>query len=182
MSFHRFSIQKSIWNLSVKQLILLALFGSSVHAIQAFKKALPKQPFCNTWRTWFVQTALVATECGAVGRILKRRATFLAGVTQPIQSNLGHLVVAHVAILNMYLKKSLRLFWSRSCYSAQHPRVKTRCRADLIPACFARMGPAGLKNWAAKNLWEVLVKSGWWFLLGTHIPFVLIWMWLSLKI
>lgn len=24
----------------------------------------------------------------------------------------------------------------------------------------ARMGPAGLKNWAAKNLWEVLVKSG----------------------
>ncbi len=25
-----------------------------------------------------------------------------------------------------------------------------------MPACFARMGPAGLKNWAAKNLWEVL--------------------------
>jgi hypothetical protein len=25
----------------------------------------------------------------------------------------------------------------------------------------ARMGTAGLKNWAAKNLWEVLVKSGW---------------------
>jgi len=26
---------------------LLALFGSSVHAIQAFKKALPKQSFCK---------------------------------------------------------------------------------------------------------------------------------------
>ena len=67
-------------------------------------------------------------------------------------------------------KKSLCLFWVGFCYSAQHPGVKTRCRADLIPACFAQMGPAGIKNWAAKNLWEVLVKSGWWFLLGidTH--------------
>ena len=52
--------------------------------------------------------------------------------------------------------------------SAQHPRIKTRCRAELIPACCAQMDLAGVKNWAAKNLWEVLVKSGWWFLLGTH--------------
>ena len=152
MSFHRFSIQKSIWNLSVKLLILLALFGSSVHAIQAFKKALPKQPFCNTWRTWFVQTALITTECGAVGRILKRRATLFAGVTQPVRSNRGFKVIAHGVILDLYLKKSLRLFWLTSCYQAQHPRVKTRCRADLIPACFAQMGPAALKNWAAKSL------------------------------
>jgi hypothetical protein len=58
-------------------------------------------------------------------------------------------------------KKLLRLFLVGFCYSAQQPGVKTRCRADLIPARFARIGPAGLKNWSAKNLWEVLVKSGW---------------------
>ena len=142
MSFHRFSEQKSIWNLSVKQLILLALFGSSVHAIQAFKKALPKQSFCNAWWTWFVQTALVATECGAARRILKRRATLLAGVTQSVRSNLGFKVIAHDLILDLYLKKSLRLFWVGFCYSAQHPRVKTRYRADLIPACLPKWSTA----------------------------------------
>jgi hypothetical protein len=168
MSFHRFSEQKSIWNLSVKQLILLALFGSSVYAIQAFKKALPKQSFCNAWWTWFVQTALVATECWAARRILKRRATLLAGVTQPVRGNLGFKVIAHDLILNMNLKKTLRLFWVGFCYYAQHAVVKTRYRADLIPACFTQMGPAGLKNWATKNLWGVLIKSGWWFLLSTH--------------
>jgi len=142
MSFHRFLIQKSIWNLSLKQLILLASFGSSVHAIQAFKKALPKQPFCNAWWTWFVQTALVATECGATRRILKRRATLLAGVTQPVRSNRGFKVIAHGVILDLYLKKSLRLFWLTSCYQAQRARVKTRCRADLIPACVKCRGIA----------------------------------------
>ena len=142
MSFHRFSEQKSIWNLSVKQLILLALFGSSVYAIQAFKKALPKQSFCNARWTWFVQTALVATECGAARRILKRRATLLAGVTQPVRGNLGFKVIAHDLILNMNLKKTLRLFWVASYYSAQHPRVKTRCRADLMPACVKCRGIA----------------------------------------
>jgi len=39
-------------------------------------------------------------------------------------------------------KKSLRLFLVGFCYSAQHPGVKTRCRADLMPACFTQMGPA----------------------------------------
>jgi hypothetical protein len=89
---------------------VLALFGSFIHTIGALEPLLPKYVFELAQRSRFVQTALVATECGAVGRILKRRATFLAGVTQPVHSNLGHLVVAHIAILNMYLKKSLRLF------------------------------------------------------------------------
>jgi len=40
-------------------------------------------------------------------------------------------------------------------------QVKTRCRADLMPACFAQMGPAVIKNWAANNLLKVLVKSVW---------------------
>ena len=152
MSFHRFSIQKSIWNLSLKQLILLASFGSFIHTICALEPLLSKYVFELAQRSRFVQTALIATECGAATRILKRWATLLAGVTQPIHSNFCHLVVAHIAILNMYLKKTLRLFWVGFCYSAQHPRVKTRCRADLMPACFARMGPAGLKNWVAKSL------------------------------
>jgi hypothetical protein len=168
MSFHRFSIQKSIWNLSLKQRILLTSFGCPRNTVWTLEHVLSKQTFEYSWWTWFVQTTFVATDCCAAWKVLIRRSTFFAGVTQPIHSDLGHLVVAHIAILNMYLKKSLRLFWVGFCYSAQHPGVKTRCRADLIPACFAQMGPAGIKNWAAKNLWEVLVKSRWWFLLGTH--------------
>jgi len=32
----------------------------------------------------------------------------------------------------------------------------------------AQMGPTDLKNWAAKNYGGVLIKSSWWFLLGTR--------------
>ena len=55
-------------------------------------------------------------------------------------------------------------------YLAQPSCVKVRCRAFLMPARFARLGTASVKNWATKNLGEVLSKSGWWFLLGTHHP------------
>lgn len=40
-----------------------------------------------------------------------------------------------------------------------------------MPARFARLGPTSIKNWATKNLGEVLFNSGWWFLLGTHPKF-----------
>ena len=46
-------------------------------------------------------------------------------------------------------------------YSAQPSCLKVRCRAFLMPARIARMGPASIKNWATKNLGEVLSKSGW---------------------
>ena len=142
MSFHRFLIQKSIWYLSLKQLILLASFGSFIHTICALEPLLSKYVFELAQRSRFVQTALIATECGAARRILKRWATLLAGVTQPVRSNRGFKVIAHGVILDLYLKKSLRLFWLTSCYQAQRARVKTRCRADLIPACVKCRGIA----------------------------------------
>ena len=46
-------------------------------------------------------------------------------------------------------------------YSAQPTCIKVRCRAFLMSARFARVGPASVKNWATKNLGEVLFKSGW---------------------
>ena len=72
---------------------MLALFGSFIHTICALEPLLPKYVFELAQRSRFVHTALVATECGAVGRILKRRATLLTGVSQSIRSNLGNFVI-----------------------------------------------------------------------------------------
>ena len=46
-------------------------------------------------------------------------------------------------------------------YSAQPSCVKVRCRSFLMSARTAQMGPALVKNWAAKNYAGVLFKSPW---------------------
>ena len=134
MPFQRFSEQKSIWNLSLQQVILLESIGCPRNTVWTLEHVLSQQTFEYSRWTWFVQTTFVATDGCAAWKVLIRRSTLLAGVTQPIHSNLGHLVVAHIALLNMYLKKSLRLFWVVSSYRAQYSGVKTRSRADLMPA------------------------------------------------
>ena len=168
MSFHRFLIQKSIWNLSLQRVILLESISCPRNTVWTLEHVLSQQTFEYSRWARFVQTTFVATDGCAAWKVLIRRSSFLGFIAKPVRSNLGDLIITHEAILGLDLNKTLRLFLARFCYSAQHPRVKKRCRADLIPACFARMGPADLKNWAAKNLWEVLIKSGWWFLLGIH--------------
>ena len=65
---------------------------------------------------------------------------------------------------------ALKAAISLPCCSGQSSRVKMRCRAFLIPVCAARLGPVSVKKWATKNCGEVLVKSGWWFVLGTRHP------------
>jgi hypothetical protein len=55
-------------------------------------------------------------------------------------------------------------------YSAQPSCENVRCRAFLMPARIVRLGPASVKNWATKNLGEVLKLLGWWF--STYTPLV----------
>ena len=141
MSFHRFSVQKSIWNLSVKQLILLESIGCPSNTVWTLKHVLSQQTFEYSRWTWFVQTTFVATDGCATWKVLIRRATFLAGVTQSVRSNLGYFIVTHEAILDLYLNKTLRLFWEWPYYSVLRCVFKPCCRALLLSARFPRATP-----------------------------------------
>ena len=142
MSFHRFSEQKSIWNLSLQQVILLESIGCPRNTVWTLEHVLSQQTFEYSRWTWLVQTTFVATDGCAAWKVLIRRSSFLGFIAKPVRSNLGDLIITHEAILGLDLNKTLRLFWAGFCYSAQYPGVKMRCRADLIPACVKCRGIA----------------------------------------
>ena len=130
MSFHRFSEQKSIWNLSLQQIILLESIGCPRNTVWTLEHVLSQQTFEHSRWTWLVQTTFVATDGCAAWKVLIRRSSFLSGIAKPVRSNLGDLIVTHKAIQTSRWKKHYVCFELRPATHASTQGQK--CAVGLI--------------------------------------------------